>query len=77
MNIYLFKLESGLTDEYHDGGGVAVVASDVEDAIRYLPEACQREASNSWVEGRVTTFELNPMVTYKPYVKVFPDRGCC
>ncbi len=77
MNLYLFKLDEGLTDEYHDGGGAAVVASTIEDAIRYLPEACQREASNNWVEGRVQMFDLNPAVIYKPQVTIFPDRGCC
>ncbi len=70
----------GITSNWHDGGGVFVVADDLDAARAAVREHCAPEVAH--VQG--TPFdglEKDPDYTMStdsdPLVVVFPDAGCC
>lgn len=69
MRIYIFEVEDGLTESYHDGGSAAVIADSEERARELLPAG---------VEGvkLMESYELADRA-YQETVHVFRDAGCC
>jgi len=72
MNVYVWKSVYGLTSEYHDGGGLLVVADEPPIAI------------DGWKDGEKASIDLpKPDETWPlagkhcPQTIVFPDSGCC
>lgn len=77
MKIWIISnVRKELTDNYHDGGALAVVAID---------EANARLAVRNHIDGRTgpTDEEWDTAVVYElagspePRVFIFPDAGCC
>lgn len=74
MNIYIFNDVDQLTNNYHPGGGLVVVAESLDQAIALA----QADGITS-----LDVKEIEAVITLKlahktpPRVFVFPDAGCC
>lgn len=70
MRIFIWEGVSNLTDNYHDGGGLVVVAESVERAWQLAPkgsDAVNRHPDRS--------FTLQEQAVEEAFI--FPDAGCC
>lgn len=73
MKIWLFQNACHVTDSYHDGGSVMVIA-ETEGQVKNLLAYTDVELSDADWES-VRTF---PTHSYVPAeVFLFPDSGCC
>lgn len=72
MKIFIWEKLENLTDSYHSGGGLVVIASSVEAAIElargFLVEFSDTELTPD--------LELN-CEHGEERVFLFPDEGCC
>lgn len=77
MKIFLFEEPEQVTDSYHSGGSVMVVASSKTSAKQLLEDYPGIILSaDDWTGVR--EFELAPVGSgYTPEVFIFPDSGCC
>lgn len=70
MKMFIWESVSGLTCNYHDGGGLVVVASSLARARELAP-------------GKSDALTVEPDKTYtladseEERTFVFPDSGCC
>jgi hypothetical protein len=78
MKIFIWENVSHVSDSYHGGGGVAVVAATLERARELLP------SPKPYGEDvkRCEAHDVAPTATYETTaseerVFVFPDAGCC
>lgn len=74
MKLFVWEYVYGLTENYHDGGGVMIISEDVESARRFYK-------SSGGLEG-CTLLKEDPSFTcnvenQEPLVIEFPDAGCC
>ena len=81
MNLYIWEYVEGLTDRYHDGGGVIAAA--------WTPEEARKAVIEHVREDRVDLADLRESLRHKPDVTlsvvgdvnprviIFPDSGCC
>jgi hypothetical protein len=69
MKACIWLYESGVSDSYHDGGGVLVIAGSAEEARRRVPRFHDQppvgEPDRIWD------------ISAEPEVIVFRDEGCC
>lgn len=74
MKIYIWSSVEHLTDNYHQRGGVAIVAPTLELARCMLlnPNAKPCEAMSKEPDA-IYDLEGDPV----PRMYVFPDAGCC
>lgn len=82
MKIFIWKEVAGLTNNWHDGGGVAVVAEDLESARKALVEdGVRTEAKGDHEICEALT--KDPDGSYQlvdaegPAIFYFPNAGCC
>ena len=72
--IFIWERVDYATLSYHDEGGIAVVADDLDDARRVLsgmvPTNC-----GAFSEDPTRTFDLSG--NHDRCTFVFPDAGCC
>lgn len=89
MNVYVFKEVEQLTDNYHNEGGLVVIARDKN----HVKELIKETNKISWDDSddftlicadiSLTDEEWAEVAIYpttddaKPRVFVFPDAGCC
>ena len=75
MNMYIFENADKVSDNYHEGGGLAIVAADIEHVKQLV------EATNGTV--RLSDDDIKQVTVYplkgKHEAKIFafPDAGCC
>lgn len=86
MKLFLFEHIEYLTTNYHQDGGLVIVAAD-PDAARERFAAYASTARGEYSQGdepiqitpeewgAVKVFELAG--DYEPSLTVFPDAGCC
>lgn len=88
MNLYVWKdIEGGLTNNYHSGGGVLVVADSIEEARKIIKGTAYYSSDKSeWEKA-----ELEKSLAEEPFFSadlvehmplevrciIFPDAGCC
>ncbi len=86
MNLYVWNFVSNLTDNYHNGGGVGVIAETVDDARAAITAHVANPADRwsrpittpgEWVgtepdEIIAVHMEDDPRVVF-----IHPDAGCC
>ena len=74
MKLFLFEYLDHVSENYHDEGGLVIVAENKEDAVRQVEAMPNvRISEDEW--NSVIEYELAQ--SYKPKVYVFPDAGCC
>ncbi|MEI2356083.1 hypothetical protein [Mesobacillus zeae] len=75
MKIYVFEDVEQVSDNYHSGGGLAIVAKDREQVAELVDkEDYIRLSQADWNDVKV--YALSSEDT-EPRVFVFPDAGCC
>ncbi len=73
-SLFVWESVSGLTEQYHDGGGVLVIAGSLELARELLaksvpdPKAC---------DALTDPPDFTAPVVAEDRVTIFPDAGCC
>ena len=76
MNIYIWFYVSGLTDRYHDSGGLVIVASSLEVAREsFLKEHPEQSECEMFTVDPDESFALTDNITNRVYR--FQDAGCC
>ena len=73
MKIYVFEYLSGITDNYHDGGGLVVVAKDMRE-VKKLVSALPDVGDLSQLKADAV-YKVDGPAESKVFV--FPDAGCC
>jgi hypothetical protein len=74
MNLYLFDGIDQLTDRWHSGGSLVVVARDKEHVLELLKQ---------YPHVSIEESEWDSVIVYKvpkssqPRVFIFQDAGCC
>ena len=74
MKIYVFERIDKCSDNYHEEGGLVVIAKDVEHAKELLKTDNSIEVTDKEWED-VESFALADNV--EPKFWVMPDAGCC
>ena len=86
MFVYIFEDVSELTDRYHDGGGLVIIANNRKQAKKLAEnyiEPVPWGSKNCYIKlsdedlANVKVYSLNPDRAHKEKVFVFPDAGCC
>ena len=84
MNLYLFEDIEKVSNNYHDGGGLVIVAKDKRAANKEVKS--YNKANQGWRNEdpiNITEKEWKTVIVYKldgehkPKVYPFPDAGCC
>ena len=73
MKIFTWERVSNATDNYHSGGGVMVVAENIEHAMALAEE----QGVVFFSEYDSPCIEYDLLGDYEPNVIIFPDAGCC
>jgi hypothetical protein len=73
FHLYVWRQVEGLTTNWHDGGGLAVIATTLTSA---------RALMRDHVTASCTALESEPDYTVatdagEPAVFLFPNAGCC
>lgn len=82
MKVFIWSFVSPLTGSYHNGGGLTVIAKDLEDARALIlasvrdehvdeAETCSALTKAPDAEHELARADVDPVVF------VFPDAGCC
>lgn len=69
MKIFIWENVNALTDNWHDSGGAAIIAENLEEARKMLPEKCEAQTYRPDYESDISSEE--------PKSFIFPDSGCC
>lgn len=81
MYVFIWKRLSGLTSNYHSSGGLVVIASDLDAAIKLcredkeIPQDCELFGDDPLVP--TARLQLTRSAGFQPKVYVFEDAGCC
>ena len=74
MKIFILQQVEKCSNNYHEGGGVVVIAEDIEHAKKVLSEDKNISITDSeWRES--VMFKLAKKT--EPCFWVMPDAGCC
>jgi hypothetical protein len=75
MKIFIIEnIRGQLTNRYHDGGGLAVIAKDLEQAKEIIKvDKDILPIEEDWNNAIVYELKDCEVATYY----VFPDAGCC
>lgn len=74
-SLYIWNSVSDLTDNYHNGGGVVVVAPSLERARKIIKENCYSEHPDKC--GALTEPPDHVIDLSEERCFIFPDAGCC
>lgn len=72
--MYVWETVGDLTNSYHDGGGVVVIADNMEAARELLKTHGARKGCEAFTAS--PDFSA-PVETNEDKVFIFPDAGCC
>jgi Cft2 family RNA processing exonuclease len=73
MRMFVWEYVDGITCNWHDGGGVVVIAKDV-DRARELLMATDGVSRTEFTDEPDFSTSVG---TRKEKVFIFPDAGCC
>lgn len=77
MYIFIFQdIREGLTDNWHSGGGAAVIAESHQRAKELLSSKAD-DLSVEDIPECVGSFALFALEGANEKVYIFPDKGCC
>lgn len=75
MQIFIFERVEELTGNYHPEGGLAVIAKNLEDCIKFANSEKQINLSEQEISD-VKVFSLSDK-NIENQIFIFPDSGCC
>ncbi len=82
MKIFIFESVDRLTRNYHESGGLVIVAQDLERALKMASEYEEGYFKEKCI--KLTESEISDVVTYnlvdigaKEKLFVFENAGCC
>lgn len=71
MKVYIYEYVSGITNSWHNGGGLVIVTDrdplDAYNALSDMPDRAEMPEPDSVIEAPGATERLH----------IFPDEGCC
>ena len=73
MTMFVWESVGNLTENYHDGGGVVVIAVSVDAARKQIEGACPKGCTALKDEP---DYRAN-VEAGEEKIFVFPDAGCC
>ncbi len=74
MKMFIFKRLEQVSDRYHPGGGLAIIANDRKHAMEVIENFWEIDITDEEWES-VEVYELAEKV--EPKFIVFEDAGCC
>jgi hypothetical protein len=74
MNMFVFQCNDQVSENYHSGGGLMVIAKNADHVKELIEKDEFIEITNEEWE-KVVVFELKN--EEEPRIFVFPDAGCC
>ena len=89
MKVWVFQRIASVSDSYHGGGGLAVVASSPTEAKKLMRRVNGTPVTEGYEWGPKVAIDVDAVdfrkatATYEagagaePRVFVFPDAGCC
>ena len=80
MYIYIWIYVDPVSTQWHNGGGVMIAASNLDDAREQWKAYSRDEGlgSSGAVSGMPDRmYRLDPLSSYVKEVLVFEDAGCC
>lgn len=86
MKIFIFENVGTLTESYHEGGGLVIIANDLEAALKMAadepPKYTWRNSDKNPI--KLTDEEIKEVISYdlagdniEAKLFIFPDSGCC
>lgn len=74
MKIYIFEYIEQVSGNFHSGGGLVIIAKDIEDAKKLISvDERIQPTEDEWL--KVESYDLSENVESKFWV--MPDAGCC
>jgi hypothetical protein len=74
MKIFIFEYVAKCSENYHSGGGVVIIAEDVESAKELIStDEYITITDEEWESAEM--FNISDVI--KPKYWVMPDAGCC
>jgi hypothetical protein len=74
MKLFVWEHVSALTERYHDGGGVTIIAESLEAARKMYMEDGGLQGCDLMTEQPDLECEVSAT---EPKLFVFPNAGCC
>lgn len=76
MRLFLFERVEQVSENYHPGGGLVIVANSEEHARSLIADSASiKPTDEEWAKVRI--YFLDDTFGNAPHVYVFPDAGCC
>jgi hypothetical protein len=74
MKIYVFERVGKVSNNYHEEGGLVIIANDIEHAKELINKTDDIDVTDDeW--SKVESYELAENV--EPKIWAMPDAGCC
>lgn len=84
MKLYILEAVERCTDNYHDGGGLVIIAEDLHHAKQMIEKVNRDRIDNQQSHLYTITTEqwhgARELILFspaEPEIIVFPDAGCC
>lgn len=74
MKVFIFKEIEQVSDRYHSGGGLVIIAKNIEHAKQLISDDEDiKPTDDEWL--KVESYDLADNV--EPKYWTMPDAGCC
>lgn len=81
MKLFIWEYHAPVSHDYHDGGGLAIVAESVAQAQAHWDEYVAEQGGFEYESPLGDPDQEYPLDTdmgpHPPHIHVFPDAGCC
>jgi len=77
MKLFLWESVDGVSSNYHDEGGVVIIADSLEHARELWNEERYRKDCEIHVVDPDAVYVLDPNCIWAPTTYAFPNAGCC
>ena len=71
MKVYIYEYVLGITNQWHDGGGLVIITDrdplDAYNALSDMPDRTELPTPENIIDAPTATEKLH----------IFPDMGCC
>lgn len=77
MNVYIWSRVANLTENFHNEGGLVVVAPSLEKARAFMLDWGVRSYCKAHTTDPDASYTLATGGADVPALFIFPDAGCC